>query len=366
MVQNVVFPFVWWGHHPEHGKWRFLLFLTGKVYGLLGADEMAYRAGYIYERRGDYEIRYYAWPLVTLGEGGGKRSVRIWPFWGRTEQAGQWWNRFILWPFYTDGHREAGRGKPAADYFSLWPFYGRARNLDGSGASTMLLWPFFHHGWATRGNFREWRILYPFFSSTRDDGMQMWTLWPFYGQRRTKASVERQFIGRLVETARVRARAEDRDELTVFRIFRRVVGHDKKSGVRRSFTLLWPLWRSRSRTAADGKRAAEAQSLQVAWFPNSAAFERNVSALFGLYEHAEAPNGSRATRLLWRAVRSERGPGYRLVELGPLASWWRSGSLTRATFALGLLQTGTNDGKRGWRVLYIPFGASLRRPASKD
>ena len=125
--------------------------------------------------------------------------------------------------------------------------------------------------------------------------------------------------------------------------------------------MVWPLWRWRSQAAA-GERQAAGNGLQFAWFANSAGYDRAYNALLGLVEHEARADGRGGTRLLWRLFRSERGPGWRHVQVGPLASWTRGGGLTKASYLLGLVQTGRNQGKRGWRIFFVPFGASLRAP----
>jgi len=360
---TVVFPLVWWGRHPEEGSWFFVLFVGGTAKGLLGKDEIVYGGfTYIKERTGDYVVRHYVWPLVSIGRGGGRRVLRVWPFYGRAEQEGQWWNGYVLWPFVTYGERESAKGKAAASFVSLWPLVGWSRARDGSGASWQALWPLFFYAWGTHKGYREWRLPLPFVVGKRTDDVQAWNLWPLFGRRRTRAGTESYYLWPLVHHSRVRTKRQERTDLKVFPLFSRVVRSDAKAGTRRSYWLLYPLLRWRS-AEAGGEREVAGNGLQLAWVADSAGFDRSYNALLGLFEHARARDGRRATRLLWRAFRSERGPGWRYVQLGPLASWTRGGGLTKSSYLLGLVQTGRRNGRRGWRILYVPFGASLSRSA---
>ena len=358
---TVLFPLFWWGRSGGR-PWFFVLFVGGTSRGLMGRDKVDY-AGFTYirERTGDYVIHHFLWPFFSIGRGGGRRSLRIWPFYGRAEQEGKWWNGYVLWPFFTYGQREAGHNKSAASFFSFWPLYGQSRARDGSGGSTQVLWPFFYYAWGKHKSYREWKLPFPFVVGKRTDDVQTFNLWPLYGHRRAKAGADTYFLWPLFHASKVRTKRSRYDDLKVFPLFTRVSRSDARKASHRSYWLLWPLWRSRSQEEKD-ERQAEANSLQLAWFANSEGFDRDYNALLGLFEHQAAPDGRRSTRLLWRLFRSERGPGWRHLQFGPLASWTRRRGLTKMSYLLGLVQTGTNHGRRGWRVFFVPFGASLCTP----
>jgi len=358
-----VWPLVWWGESPKGGRWLYSPLVGGTLKGLFGADEIVYHSiTHIRTRTGDYVTHHYLWPLFTSSRGPDRRVLRIWPFYGYGKREGRWWSGFVLWPFFTYGQREASEHKSAADYFCFFPFFGRARARDGRSGSYQVLWPLFYYAWNERKNFREWRMPFPIHMGKRSDDVQTLNLWPFWGRRRYKTGTDTYVLWPLIHTSRVRSKNTRRDTLRVFPFFTRVSSENKKRSTRRSYWAFWPLWRSRSRQAGD-ERWGDANSIQLAWFRDSEAFDRNYNALFGLFEHEARRDGRRSTHLLWRLLRWERGPGWRRFQLGPLASWSRSDGLTRASFMLGLVQTGTRDGKRGWRIFFVPFGARLSEPS---
>ncbi|MFP4055345.1 MAG: hypothetical protein ACLF0G_00575 [Candidatus Brocadiia bacterium] len=352
---TVLFPLLWWGHHPSEGRWLFVFPLGGTAKGLLGQDEIAFAGPfYVRMRRGGYASRHVLWPFFSWGRGAGRRSVRLWPFYGWGEEEGRWRNGFVLWPFLTYGRRRGEEGG-AADYFFLWPLFGRARARDGESGSVQVLWPFCFYAWNRRSGYREWDMPFPFVRGKRAGEVRTLNVWPLFGQRVYPAGRDTFFLWPLLHLSKVRTEDAQRDRLELFPLFTRVHSKDAERESERSFWLLWPLWRWRGERRGEERRAA-ANSLQFAWFKWPRGFDRAFNPLLGLVEH-EAEEGRSSTALLWRCVRWERGPGWRWVQLGPLVSWGRRGRLTRLSFLLGSVQTWARDGARGWRVLFLPLGA---------
>ena len=246
--------------------------------------------------------------------------------------------------------------------------------------SDEVLWPFFRYVWNRKTGYRAWRMPWPLIVGSNRTDVRAFNAWPLYGRRswaKGKSS-ESYYLWPLVHHTRVRATRSKLDDLKIFPLLtvtsrsstaptigerpggpaaaRAESGTPTKRS--RSFFLLWPLLRVRSRRAGE-QWGREANSLQFAWFRNSESFDRTYNPLLGLFEHGASSDGRRATRLLWRMVRFERGKDLRHVQVGPLVSVTRSADLTRWSFLLGLVQTGRRHGRRGWRIFFIPFGASL-------
>jgi hypothetical protein len=362
---TVLFPFFWWGHSAGGGAWFVVPFVGGVCRGLLGQDEILH-VSWLYNRaswRG-YVQHHVLWPFFSwASDGEGHRSLRIWPLYGRAEQEGKWWNGYVLWPFVTYGRRQATEHQGAADYWMLWPLFGRARGADGKSGNVTVLWPFFRYAWNAASGFRQWGLPWPIVVGSRQPGVKSRNVWPLWGTRRWATGSESYYLWPFVHTQRVRGTRVEVDDVKVFPFFTARTSRRTEPASRRVFRLLWPLWRSR-RAERGGQWRTEANSLQFAWFGNPEHFDRTYNALLGLFEREASSDGRRATRLLWRLFRFERGEDYGRVQLGPLFTRTRSGSLTRYSFLLGLVQTGQRDGRRGWRIFYLPFGASLSQASS--
>ncbi len=363
---TVVFPFFWWGTSPTEGPWFAILFVGGTFKGILGADRVDY-SGFTYTkiRTGQYVTEHIISPFGTRWRGPDKSGWRIWPFYCTVEWKGHWRNGYVMWPFYCYGSREAGETRDAADYVASWPFFGRSWGRDGKSGSLQLLWPLFYHGWNEHSGFSQWQCPWPFFTTRSGKDLKSFDLWPFYGRSRAGARTETRLLGGIVRLGHLDTKTASLRETRVYPLFTHLATEDKRRESRRSFWELWPFFRARSRQEGETKWA-DANSLQLGWMSDPEASDRTFNALLGLYEHQRTRDGESGTRLLWRLFRVERGPGWRYTQLGPLASWQTAPNLTRASFLLGLFQTGQCDGRRGWRLFYVPFGARLSRPPAEE
>lgn len=361
---TVVFPFFWWGRCPKEGPWFAVLFVGGTFKGLFGADRVDYN-GFTYTRirTGEYITEHIISPFGTRWRGPDKWGLRIWPFYCRVEHAGRWRNGYIMWPFYCYGSREAGETKDAADYVASWPFYGRSRSRDGQSGSIQVLWPFFYWGWNHHSGFRQLECPWPFFTSKREKNLTEFDLWPFWGRSRAGARSETRLLGGIIRFGGMDTSAASLRQASAYPLFARLAAEDKRRESRRSFWMLWPFWRARSRQEGES-RWGDANSLQLGWMSNPEQADRTYNPLLGLYEHQRTRDGERGTRLLWRCLRFERGQDWSYTQLGPLAALQTGPDLTRASFLLGLVQAGCREGKLGMRLLYVPFGASLRPAAA--
>jgi len=350
---------IWYGTHPSGGPWFFIFPLGGVGRGLLGFDECLFALNlYIRFRIGDYTMHHCLWPFFGFSKGPNRRALRLWPLYGRAEHEGKWVNGYWLWPFYTWGRREGNANKPAGSQWYLFPLFGRSRSRDGASGSRQVLWPFFFYGWNTETGYREWDMPWPFITGRHTKDLKTTNFWPFYGQRVYGAGADRFYLWPFFHTSRVRARTTQRDTVGIFPFFKYSARVNESMQQNRRYWMLWPLWRSRSRTTEKGP-VADANSLQLAWFRFSEGFDRTFNALFGLYRHNLRADGRKTTAWLWEMFRYDRGPGGSFLRLWPLGSWVRSPGLTRSSYLLGLVQTGRREGRRGWRILFIPFGARL-------
>jgi len=359
------FPFLWWGQSAKGRSWISSPFLGGTFHGLLGSDEFTYAAMlYVRLRMGDTVHQHILPPLFSWSRGPGHRGLRIFPFFGRTEREGQWRNGYIFWPFFTYGSREDTKQKKGADYVCSWPFFGRSSSRDGRSGSLLVLWPFYYRGWNEHKNQREWSAPFPFFFGKHSDELDEVNVWPFFSRTKTQATSQTSLLAGIVRSARVRTKNTSIDTLSVYPLFGSARTEDRRRASKHSFWMVWPLARARSRQ--EGTQTwGDANAFQFAWMKFPEDFDRNYNALMGLFEHARARDGRRATFLFWRLFRSEGGPGWSHVQLGPFASWQRAPGLTRASFLLGLFQTGKQEGRRGWRIFHVPFGAPLTPPGKR-
>jgi hypothetical protein len=375
---NVIFPLAMWGHSATEGSWFLVPLLGGVSKGLLGQDSIT-SVSLLYHRASwsgtvthrekaaegggkpaPYVQHFIVWPLLTISsDGQGHRAFRLWPFYGHTEQKGVWWNGYVMWPFWTNGSREAQPGKMAGTYWQVWPFWGESHSRDHKSGSIsgILSWV-----WNDETHYRSWRTPWPIVVGSSSPKEKTYNIWPFYGHRKWATGADHYYVWPFVHTSHVRARNTSVDDLKVFPFYTATTTARKDPPERRTYHLLWPFWRSRSHQKGD-VWAEDANSLQLAWFADSESFDRSINGLLGFYEHEASSDGRSSTRYLMRMVRFERTAGSQFAAIGPFVSWSRAPGLTKTSFLLGLVETGVREGRRGWRLFFVPFGASLSEPS---
>jgi hypothetical protein len=374
---TAIFPLVMWGRSATGGAWFSIPLLGGVTRGLLGQDSIT-SVSILYHRLSwtgtvsqrakaekaagkpaPYVQHYILWPLLSIAsDGQGHRAFRLWPFYGRTEQKGEWANGYVLWPFYSWGRREAAAGKKAGHYWLFWPIWGESHARDRSSGSIA---GFFYNAWNHETGYRAWSYPWPFVTGHRSPTERVDSVWPFYGRRWWPTGTEYCYLGRAVTTSRIRAANTSLDSIKVFPFFAATVTRRKEPAEERVSRFVWPFWRYR-RVQKGTEWEADARSLQLAWFADSEGFDRSLGGLLSFYEYEATSAGRRSTRVFLRLVRVERSADSEHVQLGQFASWSRSPGLTKASFLLGLVETGQREGRRGWRVFFVPFGASLSAP----
>lgn len=196
------FPFLWLGSDD------FLIFpFGGMTRGVLAFHEFVMispfyiRTKFKYPEPGNpgkeisFTSRYILWPFFgwgSDGQPGGRRKIRIAPFYGKTQDRGGKETGFVMWPFYTWNRNRLKN----TDGYLIWPFYGRIEAP--TRHETTVLWPFYNDKqdymsgerdttvfpfWrhVRGGDRREVRRLWPF-SEYRRDGFNTteWRLWPFW------------------------------------------------------------------------------------------------------------------------------------------------------------------------------------------
>ena len=197
------FPFLWVGNDDF-----LILPFGGYTTGFLGIQHLLMitplfiRTKSTYREVGEkenttYTARYIAWPFVgwgSDGKKGGRRKLRIIPFYGYSKDRDGSEAGYVMWPIYT-WQRDRRRNREG---WMLWPFFGKDNSPTHrrttvawpfwtydenylSGAKDASLWPFWRH--ARGGDQIEVRRFWPL-AEYRRDGFSTteWRLWPFWRQ----------------------------------------------------------------------------------------------------------------------------------------------------------------------------------------
>lgn len=127
--------------------WGFFPFY-GYTYRRYGVDKNFFLLFPLYYESTTDDIRTIRllWPIVTYANSPGRSSLKVWPIIGKDVIRDEYYNRFLLWPFFqwTDKH-------PGTEQFSSYkalPFPLYVRQDDAYSCTTHLMWPlitYYHH-----------------------------------------------------------------------------------------------------------------------------------------------------------------------------------------------------------------------------
>ena len=138
----------------------------------------------------DYHAKAVLWPFFMKGEGGGRKSIRIFPFYAHHTKKG-FYDRKSYFLIYNYG--ETYTSKRTYKTFFLFPFYGKKWTDDGMVKSTTILWPFFSWGYNKIRGEESLNMPWPFFqkAKSKNPDMEKLIIFPFYGRYRygTKKTV---------------------------------------------------------------------------------------------------------------------------------------------------------------------------------
>ncbi len=338
-----VFPNIFYSARttPENDKrWWFLFFpllflghddflvlpLGGYAHGLLGFSQLLLVTPFYIRTRQvsahptdptTYTVHSVLFPFLAWGSDGkegGRRKLRIAPFYGKTVERDGGTSGFVMWPFYS--WRKTG----GDDAFLVFPFYGR--NDRATSRETTILFPFY----VRREDFLTGSrdvSLWPFWRKAGgSDDLEARRLWPFAGwQRVDRATVE------FAAWPFWRRMYRD-DELQFARyvwvppFYRHVKLYDRVHGEMREKRSLWPLFRKE--TSSNGAREISVPHLLPIDAPTIQEMIEPVRPFASLYHRRTGMQGDRETSALFGAYMARREGERRKVRiLGGLLGWDR-------------------------------------------
>ncbi|MFI5337531.1 MAG: hypothetical protein ACHQ5A_12145, partial [Opitutales bacterium] len=202
-------------HGPVHGfdLWPFwfsretgdpatsyhaLFPVAGTIIGRFGEDRLTWFAFplFLQTEKAGRRITSAPWPIVRVIDGAGHHGFELWPLFGDRGRAGDYRERFWLWPlfyrheahlsapepdvkigalpFYAEEH-----GPGYRDVTFVWPFFGAMhRTLPAHYDETRYFWPFLVQG---RGEDRLVNRWGPIYTHSVIKGYdKTWLLWPLY------------------------------------------------------------------------------------------------------------------------------------------------------------------------------------------
>lgn len=302
-IDYSLFPLIFGGTDPSEGSYFALFPLMGRLKGLLGKDEMRFFLFPLYfdSRDGEHRARNVLWPMFHYSRGGGRRGIRIWPFWGEKERAGRERRSFALWPLFAWGEKyRTGKApkdpkEPMKSFFAL-PFYGFQETP--TGRIDYALFPFFsYQAEERRGEpYTELSAPWPLFTLGRGRDYLKWYSWPLFGYKRNP-SVRKGFalypLLWFREDLRRGYRTVRRWALPLYWSTAEI---EADGETRASKTKVWPLFDCRR--TSEGRRRFTL--LSPLWFSDPRGVERSYGAFWTLYEQGRGGASPSWRRVLWQ------------------------------------------------------------------
>ncbi|MFH0821706.1 MAG: hypothetical protein V2B18_03070 [Pseudomonadota bacterium] len=102
------------------------------------------------------------WPFITYANDPGRHSIKVWPLAGRDAIRNEYFNWYVLWPFFQHTLKHPGTEQWEKHTSSPFPLYINKENAYST--STSILWPFldYYHHYATGYKSYKFRGLFKY------------------------------------------------------------------------------------------------------------------------------------------------------------------------------------------------------------
>lgn len=314
------------GRTPQGQRYGGLFPLGGVArerFGLARLDFWLFPLFARARHRDGFERTYLLWPFLSWGHGGGRRLLRIWPFYGHDVKQDRFERRFAIWPLVH--WRNEDPGGPGQRQVRLFlPFYGESRSA--RARSQFVLGPLHlaSENQQTGERSRAW--LWPLVRFARRPardgfaGSRELRVEPFVRRVKTPGSTRTRFALGAVE----RYVAEDDDgtrsgwRLLWISRFAHERRADASEGWKRD---LWPVFRYRAEHPAD---APPRGRLTIPWLlpVGGEGFQRHWLDAVTVYERRWSDAESR-NDWLWGLVRSQATPSGVFHDVAGVLRWER-------------------------------------------
>ena len=376
--RGLVFPIIYWGHHPVDGASFAVFPLGGVTHQLLGNTfSFVLFPLYSYYRQGDYKRHNFIWPFFSVARSsdGQRNLLRIWPFYVHNQHTGSYDHHYLVWPFVRWGSQQwtQRRSDYVRRYFAFHPLFASSVTRDGQGApiayQRQIL--FFTRLADTREREQRkgWSFLFSLIRSESSPTKYDFRIFPFYWHtirhhrglgdpelRRARYRV----LWPLIWVDKNNQGVDEEDSNLLIVPFYWQYGRRYKRGeyagkTKRSITL-WPLV-TRQREP-DG--SSHFWIASHGWKDASEGYKRNYRAFFDFFQYHLQADGEREVRILSRLYHHKFGPNGTYLSVPLLFDYDSIGDVGADgkkswSCLLGLVKCYWSDKGRRWRLFYMPF-----------
>ena len=285
--------------NEEHGTEVGWFPVYGRFSGFLTYDHLCFYLWplFVHSRRNDRVSRHFLFPVFGWTRGGGERSYRFFPFFGRSRLEGRYERSFYLWPILHFQHNYLGGGGEEPERV-WWVFPALGRKTRGTYQSTTMLWPFFGYANDSRSGFWAVDAPWPFIRLQRGpEDVTRTRFWPLFSHVRADGLETTSFLWPIIHLRHERSASAARDSVYVVPLWQSWNRLDLETGERSSWHKLFPIFQhERVGTWERGSFP----TLDPFW--RNELIDRHFSWMWKLYEWEEQGEMRRERSLLglWR------------------------------------------------------------------
>ena len=357
----------------EGQKWDFFPFFYGKtannetygglfpVYGVFkqrfGAKEISFFLWPLYSRVAyDNHTAYnILWPFVRVATPANEEDktfggFKIWPIFGHFKE-GEEERKFILWPFYISYDYKDDTGNFITKRY-FFPFY--MNETTESYEKKIYLWPFFQQIRGFDPPYYQLDAPWPFYRKIKGEDIEGKRFWPLYGYMNKPSSKELFILWPLYfyrEEWYNSTKTSTVENEIRFLLLSKFYEERTNGTLTKSEFRFWPLYYSYDQPTTP--------KIKAFYFPAILPFHdegmvRNYGPLLKLYEFYSKDEYS-FSKALFGFYRRESFGRRELIELAFLLRYVRDEQTNYIEFFEGFVGWGCIDGKKIFKVLYLPI-----------
>lgn len=342
---------LFFGGREGSGESYFAFFpLFGTLRGFLTQDQIDFVLFPLYTalRRNEFKSKNFLFPLIHVGKGGGRKSLRLFPFYSSDEKDGRYARYSAAWPFFHWQQNYLHTEDPAS-MFLFFPFYGKETSINAQ--KSILLWPFFSWAEDDKRNYYEKNLPWPFYKSVESPNLKRTKLWPFFGNYEADEIKSKFYLWPFFYDRHETTDKYTKDSSYVVPFYTSYERTDLETGVIENYRQVWPFYRRR----ADDTEGSEVSLLSPIPFRKFGPLEEDYGFLWKLYEKEEDPqNGQRRRRLFLGIYDSEHGEDYDSRTIPFLYDHYRARNKSITSYLLGLVRYEEIDRESRLSLFWLP------------
>ena len=350
--QFYLFPFLFYGDHPDFGRYAAFFPFGGTLYDWFGRDRISFALFPLYSHteRGTTVNDHLLWPIFSRTSGERESGFAIWPLYGQSRKEGVYSKRFCLWPIYFDEQLKLDTANPTTR-FAVMPLWFEVESHDYS--QRYVLWPFFSWTQDRVKEYEQWDAPWPLVRVTEGTSRHGLRLLPFYADETIEARRKRWFAWPLyqIEDIATDQFARQRHRVLFF-LYSDLLERKFDTGDEKRRIDFWPLFGYQRE--GDVSRL-NALALLDTFFPENQSLERSWSPLWRLYQQRWDTQGNLVISVLWNLYWHERQGDQLALELFPLFDYRRDQTATRLRLLKGLAGWHSDGELSCLNLFYLPW-----------